>query len=64
MGSLSLEFIEGDRAGESESEEFGEAAEGLFEIWKGKRFANEGEIKVSEVAAFGEGWEAVDSACC
>lgn len=64
MGSLSLEFIKGGGAGEPEGEEFGEAAEGFFEILEGKRFADEGEIEVSNVAAFGEGWEAVDSVCC
>lgn len=42
LGSLSLEFIEGGGAGESEGEEFGEAAESLFEILEGEGLADEG----------------------
>lgn len=52
LGSLGLEFIEGSGAGESEGEEFREAAEGLLEVSERERFADEGEVEVSEVVAF------------
>ena len=47
-----MEFIEGGGAGESEGEEFREAAEGLLEVSERERFADEGEVEVSEVVAF------------
>lgn len=42
LRSLSLEFIEGGGAGESEGEEFGEATEGLFEILEREGLADKG----------------------
>lgn len=56
-----LGFIEGGGAGEAEGEESGETAEGFCEAGEGERLADEGEVEVSEVLAFGEGWEAVDA---